>query len=157
MLKAATICCAVEYAKPLGTPNAKAFPVVIPPKFIDVVDVVAYLSPGRPVSPFEPVVPEPVSPFGPVGPVGPVGPGTVEGAPVGPVGPVGPVFPIEPVGPRFPVGPAGIEKFKIAENEFPAFTTEAKLPAGRVVVVPTWMVAACPGVPGAPPIPYGEP
>lgn len=45
----------------------------------------------------------------------------------------------------------------MAADELPAFVTDAALPGGSVVVVPTWIVAAGPGAPAAPPIPYGEP
>ena len=103
-----------------------------------------------PVSPLIPVGPN--SPVGPVGPAAPVTP-VAPVVPRDPVTPVLPVGPGEPVTPRAPVGPCGIEKFKIAEKEFPLLFTDAGNPEGSVVVVPIWIDAACPGIPGAPPIP----
>lgn len=102
------------------------------------------VGPAGPVGPVGPGLP--VGPVPPVGPVGPVGPGE----PVGPVGPVGPGEPSAPAGPVGPVGPVGIVKFKTAAVGDPLFATDAKPPAGEVVVEPTVIVAFVPVGPVGP-------
>jgi hypothetical protein len=45
------------------------------------------------------------------------------------------------------VSPLGIVKLKVAAEDVPTLVTVADEPADPVVTVPTWMVAAAPGVP----------
>src|SRR6266550_1629186 len=68
-------------------------------------------------------------------------------------------MPCGPCAPGVPPGPWGTRKLRTAAFGVPPLRTEAGVPAGTVMVVPTCTVAAGPGVPaapGAPGWPWGK-